>query len=68
MDKFIPGFETFEQARMAGAKFYARMDGTPGREGRSFHLVKNEHRRWHFVEGPKPVFASSSRSADTREG
>lgn len=55
---FVPGFLTREDARRAGAKFFAMSDGTQGREGRHFHLVQNEHGRWHFEGGPGPITPS----------
>lgn len=51
---FIPGFETEDQARAAGRKFYRKTNGRPGVEGVDFHLSRNKHDRWHFEEGRLP--------------
>lgn len=48
---FVPGFETIGAARAAGRKFTAKANGMNGCEDRDFHVVQNEHGRWHFVEG-----------------
>lgn len=55
---FIPGFETIGQARAAGRKFTAKANGMPGCEDRDFHVVQNEHGRWHFEEGKAPKTTS----------
>lgn len=57
---FIPGFESEEQAREAGRKFYEKMNGNLGVEGVDFHLSLNEHQRWHFEEGPCPELAAQA--------
>lgn len=49
---FIPGFLTANHARKAGREFFARTNCMPGKEGRHFHVVQNQHGRWHFEEGP----------------
>ncbi|WP_407529255.1 hypothetical protein [Methylobacterium oryzisoli] len=52
--EFIPGFVTAAQARAAGRRFHAKANGMRGIEGRDFHLVQNEHGRWHFMPGKGP--------------
>jgi len=54
MGDFIPGFLTRAQAKRAGQIFFTRANGVPGKEGKHFHLVQNEHGRWHFEEGRAP--------------
>lgn len=49
---FVPGFETAEKAIKAGTRFYAKTNGKKGVEGRDFHIVTNDHGRWHFEPGP----------------
>lgn len=48
---FVPGFETREAAVRAGAKFFAKTNGKKGIENRDFHIVTNEHGRFHFAPG-----------------
>ena len=54
---FIPGFESEAKARIAGQRFFARANGEPGVFGRDFHVVQNEHGRFHFREGKAPKAA-----------
>jgi len=61
---FIPGFETVQKALKAGEEFFARANGQKGRFQRDFHIVQNEHGRFHFEEGPRPPDAARS----TEEG
>ncbi len=52
--KWLPGFLTSADARAAGEAFYAKTNGLRGWENQDFHIVQNEHGRWHFAEGPSP--------------
>lgn len=54
-EQFVPGFTSREHAKKAGAKFFAKMSGRKGVEGRDFHLIQNVHGRWHFEAGPSPT-------------
>lgn len=49
-----PGFETVQEALQAGREFYADTLGAWGRFQRDFHIVSNEHGRFHFARGPAP--------------
>ncbi len=52
---FIPGFETVQEALAAGQEFFAKTNGAKGRFQRDFHIVANEHGRFHFAEGSYPT-------------
>lgn len=54
---FIPGFETVQKALKAGEKFFKKSNGQKGRFQRDFHIVENEHGRFHFEEGARPPAA-----------
>jgi hypothetical protein len=58
--RFIPGFETVQEALAAGQSFFAKTNGAKGRYQRDFHIVSNEHGRFHFAEGPKPSPSTTS--------
>lgn len=58
--RFIPGFATVQEALKAGEKFFAKTNGAKGRYQRDFHIVSNEHGRFHFADGPKPDDAGSA--------
>jgi hypothetical protein len=65
---FVPGFETEAQARKAGRNFFATVGGRKGVEGVDFHLVPNEHGRWHFQEGKAPTPAAAEAPTAPRAG
>lgn len=51
---FIPGHETADKARRAAMKQFAFSNGAKPVEGVHFHLIQNEHGRWHFADGRAP--------------
>jgi len=62
-EPFATGFETGAQARKAGGRFFATAGGRKGVEGVHFHLVPNQHGRWHFQEGGGPKAETSAAPA-----
>lgn len=52
---FIPGFETVQEALKAGERFFEKTNGAKGRFQVDFHIVPNEHGRFHFAEGKYPT-------------
>lgn len=57
-----PGFATRQEAIKAGEKWFAKANGHSGRLGRDFHIVENEHGRFHFEEGRAVILRTETQN------
>lgn len=55
MSNFLAGFATREQAKRAATLFFDIINNELGKEGRDFHLHRNERGHWHFASGAAPA-------------